>query len=559
MFRSLLKIHPIEWALILLPIISFAIYIYSYAINVPLMDDMNLIQTINDFTNPAENPLKVLSGQINDHRIFFAKTAAVVGYLLFGRTNFEFTILLSFANLLLLSFAFLLVYKSQFRSVAGFIPVILLLFTPYIYTAQIWSIPGFQHSLSIGFSLISLFFLQDEKRRIWYWSIPFAVFASYSNLDGLSTFLIGFIWLVLQKRWKNAAIYALFTCLFLFVFFTGYHFSSASRPLPLNELLMFVPKGIIVITGSFVKIISDTYAVILSFVSGCVILLVFLFVKFSLKPAKNPKSSLISRMIDLDIIEIAFIRLLAAAAMISIGRASDGILSMIAARFQLYSVCFFILFYFLVLRIIKNRYLYLFQFSSIIFGILTCIYLYIKYDSAVALVAAELKADSYNYPHHQVYLHQYFNLPDPKPDFYKHYEFPVFFEPATIDSWKTQLMRASSGSTATVSKEHPLRSGIYKDYIYPITSFRIDNIPITLPKKDTYIGFVSNIHPDQFYLAAVRDQKNSGLKGLLNLSGHRVFTTTILNKFPEGTYQMGLCWLEDNKPKVMLVDKALSL
>lgn len=553
------KSQIIELILLLLPVVTFAYYVFVHAINVPLMDDMAFIETVNDIQNQSNNLFTILTSQLNDHRVVFAKLAAIISYWVNGELNFTFTILLSYFNLLLLAFSFFLVYKSRHKETAGFIPVIFLLFSPFIYPAQIWSIPSFQHPLSIAFSLISLFFLQREKEKIWYWSIPFAVFSSLSNLDGLSSIIIGLTWLLFQKRWKDFVVYAVFSLLFLSLFFYGFKFSSASKSVPLNDSLSIIPLGFVLFTGSFAKIISDSYAIALSFVFGCLILITFLISKLRGINKSSTVISVLNYATNFNFTEIAFIRLLASAAMISIGRSGDGVLSMVATRFQMYSVCIFIAFYLLLISIFKNKITSILKFVSIILSFATCLYLYSKYDAPASLVTAELKADSYNYPHNNTFLHQYYNIPDPEPEFYKNYKFPVFFSPNTINLWKNQINNLSPDTTLKLSTEKHSDDGIYKEFIYPSMSILIEDAPSSLPQKETYIGLISNAAPGKFYIVAVKDRNYTGIKGILNNSKKRKFYASFLTKFPSGTYKTGLCWIENGIPKVVVVPGTISI
>jgi hypothetical protein len=241
--------------LLVIPAIIFGIYIFFHAVNLPYMDDMELIKTINDIRENPSSLFSVLMRQQNDHRIAFARLGIIAETLVTGEIDFRFTILLGFLNLLFLCFGFYLIFRSQNKPLLYFLPVALLLFSPFIFQAHLWSITSFQYTLSIGFSIVCLHFLKLENGHIWLYSLFFVIAAPLANLDGLSILPIGIFWLVCQRRNKEAFIFSALSVSYLVFFFSDFKLSSASHLTFSLESFSQIALCILAITGSFAKII----------------------------------------------------------------------------------------------------------------------------------------------------------------------------------------------------------------------------------------------------------------------------------------------------------------
>ena len=328
--------------LLFIPVFTFGAYLFMNAVNVPYDDDEALLYTINRAHHSPSDILRILLEQHNDHRIFFSRLASETIDFLHGKMDFRIMILCGFFNLILLGHAFFLVFKSFTRNLLYFVPVFVLLFSPIVYATQLWSITAFEQTLAIAFSLYSLYFLQPEKRKIWYYSIPLAIAATLSNLDGLGVIPIALVWLITQKRKKESLLFGIFSIVYLFLFFVDFHFSASSRFPQFPQIIPILLKSFIAFSGSIVKVISDSHVYVLSVIVGGIMLLtyaVFVVMKFS-KAAKwkNPDFSI-------SFPEICFLKLLACAFMIALGRAGHATENMFAERFQIYSASIFITFY----------------------------------------------------------------------------------------------------------------------------------------------------------------------------------------------------------------------
>jgi hypothetical protein len=541
--------------IVFLPVVLFAFYVYNHSINVPFMDDMELVETINNFKNNVPDIFTVLVRQQNDHRITFARLGIIAAYLLDGQTNFKLAILLGYLNLILLGFAFFLVYKSRNDRIAGFLPITVILFSPIVYFVHLSSITSFQHPLSLAFSIIALYFLQPSKKRYWYFAMIFSMAASLTHLDGISTTAVALLWLATQKRWNETIYFSIFGAVYYSIYFTNFSFSPATNLSWTWENLLLMTGSFFTATGSLAKIVSDTYGVALSFILGTIMVSTYLITKVFTKSGYARAVFSPGELFRLDFTDICFLRLLASTAMIAIGRFSDGIGTMTATRFQVYSVSVVILFYLYILKRFRYQNLDWFKMISFFTALVISAYSYKKYHSAVKYFEEGLMADSYNYPHTGLFLHQYINMPDPNPGFYQNYTFPVHFEEKWVDFCKNSIKSAKRSAvrfTSTDYKPHEKDP----DYIFPIKELKIENGPVNIPDKRVYLGLLHDNIPNKFYLIALLPNNGSWVSGMLKNDGTGNYRCEIPEKLPAGAYTAVMCWTENGRPNTaVMTDK----
>lgn len=541
-----------------IPIILLSLYFFENAVNVPYLDDMELVSTINDIQDHPEHLFNILTRQQNEHRSFIPRSAAVLVYLLKGVLDFKSIIMLSFGNLLLLGFSILLILRSTKLSLFYVIPISFFLFTPFVYTVHLTSLPAFQSTLSIAFSFLALYFLQEKNKKSCYWAIPLAVLSSLTFLDGISIFPVLLLWLAIQKRWRHLLFFGIFTLLYFYFYFFDFKLSSSSNVLPFNELVAAVSVNFLTFIGSIAKIVSDSYAFQLSFISGIIFLGIFVGSIVLNKGVNGAKKvSLKSILSDIGYLEISFIRLLASAFMISVGRSSEGVSNILAIRYDMFSISFFILILIFIARIIDQKWQRLFQIVAVAASILTCVHMYIKYNELVGQIESGMKLDSYNYKHSGKFFHQYMNLPDPEPEFYRNYKFPTYYSDRMIKSWE-DVINNNSVSQIKLRAEEFADSPQYKTFQYPMIELTITDLPDGLSEKEIYLGMLNTSEKRVFHLISLRDLTNNGLKGRIWSKGKRILFASIPNKLNTGDYKLGLVWVENGVPKALSINQTLN-
>lgn len=541
--------------LLLVPVITFGIYVWENAVNMPYADDEALLFTLNYIYEHPEGLLRSLIQQHNDHRIFFSRLAGVVINFFSGTMNFRTMIIFGYLNLILLGHSFFLIYRSFRKDYLFFLPVSILLFSPIVYCTQLWSITAFEQTLSIAFSLYSLYFLQLEKIKMWYVSIPSAIAATMANLDGMSVIPIALFWLIIQKRKKESLIFGLFSIAYCYVFFLGFRFSSASHFPPVSQFLSVVLKGFVALSGSIVKVLSDSHGYQMALIAGAFILLVYIFftaLKFYKVSGRQ------GTKYQINLTEICFFKVLACVLMIALGRSGDDAESILSIRFQIYSASIFVMFYLFVLNNLKQIKLEkLFFLSFLIATIMLNLLAYTKYKNAVRVHNDELIVDSYNYPVHGIFLHQYIPTPDPQADFYDHYRFPVFFEKAMISNWIQQLQMQKEQIKASFKSETVKISPDFPGSLYPIVRIQLSNLPAVIPRREIYLVLFDK--NKKTFMVAVKPPNSGWFNLFFGKNRQGSFLSAAFPKKMAGDlYDVALCWTSDNIPHSLLVARNIN-
>lgn len=557
--RSIKNItHPyLIWILNLIPITIFFLFVNRHALNVPFMDDMELVDTVNELKKNFAQLPSILVRQQNDHRTMFPRLGILLTYWIKGKLDFRLTILLGYLNLILLGGAFFLVYRKVNKLCLWFLPVTILLFSPIVYQDHLWSMTAYQYTLSIAFSILALYFLQNNKINYWYYVIPFSIAATLTNLDGIGLLPLILFWLLNQKRWKHFFVYLIFVFLYLLVYFSNFKFSSASKmPFSLDGFYM-IAQNFIVLTGSIAKIVSDTYDVTFSVIVGSIILITYLLLKIApsagvfqfIRPERNP--------LHFTLTDMCFLKLLASMAMISIGRSSDGVEGMMAIRFQIYSVSMLIAFYLFVIEKTEGKTLIIFKYSFLLLAITFSTTSYAKYNAAVNHFSSGLKADTYNYTTKGVFLHQYFNLPDPEPKFYQNYIFPVFFNDEIIKIWQNSSNKNSRSIDLKVINTE--NKGRYSHYLNPLIEFVVEIDEFKFYDKEVFLCLFQMEGVQKPYIIALMKNNRSTYQQLVGNEPPNRLHGDIPDKLPTGIYQANLCWIKNGVPESIMLSDSLLL
>lgn len=194
----------------ILPILLFTVFIYTNAVNVPWMDDLEaFLKFIVSYQNAP-----TLTGKIdwllrpnNEHRILFAKLATITLYNLTGQVNFATLILVAYLFLLGTLGVLYRVFRSMHLPIAVFIPVPFMLLQPQYYLTSLWAVTGLQHEVVICLVIVTLYLLAANRPSWFVYAIGIQLIASLSMSNGLFGWVAGAFILLLQGNVRRLLLW----------------------------------------------------------------------------------------------------------------------------------------------------------------------------------------------------------------------------------------------------------------------------------------------------------------------------------------------------------------
>ena len=184
-----------------LAVAVYGAFLYRYAYNVPLFDDIaDVLWFLTNFKE-AQGAGEVFSGlfdQHNDHRTLSSRLVYLTVYQLQGEINFR--VLVFVANLALpLVLCLLYLPLRQYRaSILVIVPAALLLFQLRAYGITLWSMAAFAYFYVYLYGFASLYCLHKVSGRRFSLAILFAALSTFSLASGQLIWLVGFASLLHQ-------------------------------------------------------------------------------------------------------------------------------------------------------------------------------------------------------------------------------------------------------------------------------------------------------------------------------------------------------------------------
>ncbi len=199
---------------IILPIFFFLLMLFTYAVNVPWMDDTDAFPDFLGRFLEAKNFDKrvwLLFKPNNEHRIVYAKLMNLLHYALTGTLNMQTLTIISNITLFGMLWIFWRVIKEQKLSTLYFLPVPFLLLHPQYYLTSLWTITGFQYQPVVFFGLLGVYLLSKNTLWTFFGAVLAVFFDSFTMSNGLFYWMVGFVILALQGRYKMLGVWVIFT------------------------------------------------------------------------------------------------------------------------------------------------------------------------------------------------------------------------------------------------------------------------------------------------------------------------------------------------------------
>lgn len=210
-------------------IISFAViaclWVFQSAItvNIPWWDDFHgiILPVFDLFTGKTFwQKIQNFVSLNNEHRVVNDRIFTLIIYLFTGKFELRTLALLGFVNLIGILWIILKVLRKENIGYLALLPIVFLIFqAQYFESLQSLMVP-FQNFSVILYAALSIYLLIYKEN--FGWSFFFALMAIFSHGNGILVFIIGFLILVLNAKYKQAWIWTALSVLTVFVYFLGY-------------------------------------------------------------------------------------------------------------------------------------------------------------------------------------------------------------------------------------------------------------------------------------------------------------------------------------------------
>ena len=188
--------------------------------------------------------LYTLFSQDGEHRVVFNRLAFTLSYFLFGEIDFKLLIFFGNISLLALLFLFFKILKVRQHNLLYLIPISILLFQLQFWKNMTWSIPAIQHQYILIFTGLTFYFLSKNSKPSFCIGFFFAIISVFTNGSGIATIFLGWIILLIRKRYLHSGIWCIGTLLLGFFYFKNFYtisniFSGTQSLTGLNKLIIY--------------------------------------------------------------------------------------------------------------------------------------------------------------------------------------------------------------------------------------------------------------------------------------------------------------------------------
>ncbi|KAA0993347.1 hypothetical protein [Dyadobacter aurulentus] len=221
-------------------IVAFFALIFRNAVNVPNGDDLYCLllftQEFQDAKTFAER-LHLLIDQWVEHRIVYSRFTALLSYWLTSQVNFVVIVLIG--NLTLVGFTVLFwkMIKKTGVSLYYLIPVVLTLFSPVTYEANLWAGASTVY-MPVGFlGLLTVYLIVYSNTNKLSLILPLlaALLATYSFGNGMFAFAAGLAVLIYQRMFRTAAVWGLTGLVAIILYFRDFEAHSSTKAFSISN------------------------------------------------------------------------------------------------------------------------------------------------------------------------------------------------------------------------------------------------------------------------------------------------------------------------------------
>lgn len=407
------------FCVIIIPIIIFYQYIFTHTINVPYLDDFQILNTIIRVQHEPQKWWTILTENFNGHRFGEIKLLVWLDYLIEGQVNFK--TLCIFGSFFLLGFWYfcLRIIRENKIPIFYFIPFTFLLFQPIFHRNIFWMLSCLQYQQSIFFTIAAYYFLARNSTKSFIIAVILGIIHTQINGNAFYIFMLGTLIPLYQKRYKITAIYFVIGLITGGLFYLNMPTVVGLAGYSFKDLLMSKPEIILgalsgFLGGSLEQFTSKhavirAFGLLLAIIMGLFIsAFIFLIFKHFIHKSilKNDKIEVIllkyDKLFRQRIIMILMAgSLLLTATGVAISRGIFFKELMLVDRYLLYSVVSIAVVYLLIIMFSEGKIRRIIGIISLPLSLFFCLHSYYKAIPQVLFYERSHEADIYDLKHHR--------------------------------------------------------------------------------------------------------------------------------------------------------------
>ena len=345
------------WVLVALPILIFFFVVSRYALNNPYLDDLDAIVASTAEAFDVKNNLfkvwQIIIRQDDERRLIVIRVLSYLVFCISGNLDLRIIAFSGISTYLLLLWLIYDWFKTNpHLPKIAFLPIPFILFTIYNYEAFCgMTMLPVQHIGCYIFAFTSIWFLVKQNRISFFLGIVFAILSIGSDVTGNIILVIGSIVLLVGGRLTQAFIWILVIGTISYYYFNGlvipeFRPSFKDNIQHWDQLILIFIAMPGVFFDIFPSLLSESHRVQIALIFGVMTLLylIYLFVPF-VKNILNKKK--VGRELWLWGC-LGF--LLATFFAFALGRASEGLESILLSRYKHLYVFWFLFCYLLTIQ-----------------------------------------------------------------------------------------------------------------------------------------------------------------------------------------------------------------
>ena len=538
--------------------------LFTYAVNVPWMDDTDAFPDFLGRFLEAKNfdeRVWLLFKPNNEHRIVYAKLMNLLHYALTGTLNMRTLTIISNITLFGMLWIFWRVIKEQKLSTFYFLPIPFLLLHPQYYLTSLWTITGFQYQPVIFFGLLGVYLLSKNTLWTFFGAVLAVFFDSFTMSNGLFYWMVGFVILALQGRYKMLGVWVIFALATFKLYF--YKFDTQANDQGFQYFFQHPQESFFgffthlggsldfqTLSPILIRSVAPTIAgfILIGISIWWILRGVFpLKERFSIPNFWEKLQARFNAEPSNYIILGCFLFLLINAVVIAILRPRFGYFVMIVGNYKIYPATFMVLVYLMLLtgsRTVQTskRIFNILLVGSIIFNLIS----YIKFLPEVHERRKDLLVRSFNQEHNQIGFGPYVGS-----------DFDCYVQ-AALERLVPKGIYQFPTNTVFKASEKEILSNFTDNQMLKVNISTI-NREIFIENPDLPFGFGLN---DGAYLILKSAQKTYLIyeKHSLGNFKNNGFSIKIPEKYllPD-TYQIGIFWVKGNERKIYKTEEKVKV